>query len=605
MGIRYPDRQKDEEKDLISSFKDSNKSGDHSALNISDFKGWSLAKGGKSGKTLILRLIQSEPRENWIQDLFVKRTHGLGINIPKQLISLEEKYLKRCMELIHVNALQEAPRAISVNLKSMETGFVSDHTMCRNDSFGAPKFAIDYPMAVGTGNLVSSSENDDIVGSIMGSNSMMSILSNPLFQKLCKKKILENQRCIPCDKEGSPGRLATIPSCNPGDETPASRKQGYRFDSVQVSPMSESSAVDQSSSSSSSQGMLQCTWNNGIPHFVFSLDDQKELYVAKARKDVLLDEKALDYVYFIHCKANGKMLSDIESDLIGKMKVSSSFSLCSGKFNVLETEFVLVGTNDNQAREIHTFSRNSRRSRKISNVLVMFKAGPSLKQRSRTPSIFGGTHATLEEISEDTGIENDFVPNLELAAIVVKNHLQNDNHHKQEEVRGAGWGLKFLKKGRVKPTVSTSDVSVAPSECSRCNAGNCSTSMDIIVPAGPHGGPRPRNGGPSSLVERWRSRGHCDCGGWDIGCPLKVLKARSRSEESWPNSEPQGDCKSFDMFTEGSKQGTPTLKMVNIRDDLYFISFQSSLLSALQSFAISVATIHSRSPSLRPKHMQG
>ncbi|KAK9665784.1 hypothetical protein RND81_14G136100 [Saponaria officinalis] len=585
MGNSYRDRQKDGEKgDVICSSKNSHKSEDQIALQIS---GLTLAKGGKPGKMLILRLIQSEPRDKWIQELFVKRTHGLGINIPKQLVSLEERYLKRCMELIHMNALQGAPCAISVNLNSVDTGFVSNHTMFRNnDSVDVPESAIDYPVGIETGNLVLSRENDDIVGSIMGSNSMMSILSSPLFQKLGEKKILENKRCVPRDNQGS------RPSRDCGDETAAPMKQGYGFDSVQRSPISESSEgflADEFSASSSSQGMLQFTWDNGLPHFVFSLDDQKEVYVASAGKD----EKALDYVYFIHFKSKGRKLSDIsdnESDVIGKIKVSSSFSLFSDKFKVLETEFVLVATNDNHARELHTFSRNSRRSRKISNVMEMFKQ----RTQTRTPSIFGArARAVAEDISEDRCLENDFLPNLELAALVVKERIQNDEHRQQKV--GEGWGLKFLMKGRVKPTgYTSSDVSMAP----------CSTSVDIVVPACPHGGPRTRNGGPSSLIERWRSRGHCDCGGWDLGCPLKVLKPRSRSNESWPNSEIHGDCKSFDIFTEGLKQRTPTLKMVNIRDGLYFISFQSSLLSALQTFAIAVATVHSKCPSLRPKHMQ-
>ena len=55
---------------------------------------------------------------------------------------------------------------------------------------------------------------------------------------------------------------------------------------------------------------------------------------------------------------------------------------------------------------------------------------------------------------------------------------------------------------------------------------------------------------------------------------------------------------------QGSAQETPALKMVNIRDGLYFISFQPSFLSALQCFSIAVAIIHSQSPSLHPKHVQ-
>lgn len=49
----------------------------------------------------------------------------------------------------------------------------------------------------------------------------------------------------------------------------------------------------------------------------------------------------------------------------------------------------------------------------------------------------------------------------------------------------------------------------------------------VLIPSGSHGMPEsdgPCPGiGPSSLLERWRSGGGCDCGGWDMGCPLTVL----------------------------------------------------------------------------------
>ncbi|KAL9240278.1 hypothetical protein vseg_014516 [Gypsophila vaccaria] len=573
MGNRYPDKQKDDD-----------------VLPISDCKEWTLAKDEKPGRTIILKLIQS---------------HSLGIPIPKQLVSLDEKYLKRCLELIHMNAL-------AANLNSLDTGFLPDHTLFGNiNSCDVPKFAVDYPMAVGIGDFVLSSEDEGIVGSIMGSNSMMNILGSPLFRKLGISdhdprlggtKLFDNKRRISSDYKRSPGRLTLSPSLKPGKETLGFRKQGYRNNFVhksEVSDLGSSLPTDQSPGSSSSKGMLQCTWDNGIPHFTFSLNGQKELYLADAAKAEVIHGKALDYVYSFHVKAGGQKsldLSGIESDLIGKMKVSTSFSLCEGNSKVVETEFVLVGTSDNYAREIHPLTRNSR-SRKLSKVMEMFKTGPSHKQR------FGGSSAIPEDFSlvrnrivESRAelLENEFLPNFELAAIVVKDHLQNED---QQEEAG-GWGLKFLKKSRVKPSDDSSDVA-APSGCCRSNVEKCSTSMDIIVPAGLHGGPRTWDGGPSSLIERWRSTGRCDCGGWDLGCPLKVLKARPRNEDGLPNSVSQGDCKSFDMFPEGSEQITPTLKMANISDSLYLISFQSSLLSALQCFAIAVATIHSKTPSLR------
>lgn len=43
----------------------------------------------------------------------------------------------------------------------------------------------------------------------------------------------------------------------------------------------------------------------------------------------------------------------------------------------------------------------------------------------------------------------------------------------------------------------------------------------VVLPSGIHS--LPHKGGPSSLIQRWKSGGSCDCGGWDIGCNLRIL----------------------------------------------------------------------------------
>ncbi|KAL3516054.1 hypothetical protein ACH5RR_022956 [Cinchona calisaya] len=51
----------------------------------------------------------------------------------------------------------------------------------------------------------------------------------------------------------------------------------------------------------------------------------------------------------------------------------------------------------------------------------------------------------------------------------------------------------------------------------KCNG----RSTTVILPGGFHS--LPSDGAPSSIVHRWKSGGLCDCGGWDVGCKLKVL----------------------------------------------------------------------------------
>jgi len=106
-------------------------------------------------------------------------------------------------------------------------------------------------------------------------------------------------------------------------------------------------------------------------------------------------------------------------------------------------------------------------------------------------------------LDETNLLESNVPPNFELAAIVVKDHLPSTSSDKV-----GGWGLKFLNKSGV-------DQTTLPSGSCNRNCGASLTSTSIIIPAGLHGGPRNRHSGPSSLIDRWKSGGCCDCGGWD------------------------------------------------------------------------------------------
>lgn len=197
--------------------------------------------------------------------------------------------------------------------------------------------------------------------------------------------------------------------------------------------------------------------------------------------------------------------------------------------------------------------------------------------------------------------------------------------------------MKFLKKNRNWQTNESLETEVPSQSCVR-NDGECSTSMHILIPAGFHGGPRTRNGGPSTLAERWKSGGNCDCGGWDIGCPITKLNAKLSRTQILPQSDIHLESKTFDLFVEvckkislevldfsgiytshsslilvrmhylicstsvlqGSNRDSPTMKMINIHESLYYIPYESNI-SAIQALSIAAAIIHTRSPYLHPK----
>ncbi|XP_039037834.1 uncharacterized protein LOC120175233 isoform X2 [Hibiscus syriacus] len=553
-----------------------------------------------------------------IKDSFRRSISGISSKIPRHVVTLDEKYLCRCLDLIQINAAKAAQCNISVNLSSLNTGILADGLnptkIPDEDASDFGRFVFDCPLDAETSNVVIGPVDPWVVGSIMGSRSMATILKSPLLKKFGALDVDPSSNdvkgsTISYDFTSSPGVFMNYSSNKLGSEAPVSNTRKYGSETVQKRLVSVSSSnstcSDQSFSSTSStisQGMLQCTWKGGIPYFVFSLDNQGEVYVANLSKEGSVRNKGPGYTYLFRSSKGSRMehgTSDNELHLVGKMKVSTSFSIGPQDSNIMETEFVLFGGNRTFSPDLQTSSHNHRKNKGLTRkVSQIFKSGPLSKQGTmsrfrRSVSLIEGSssdpcHDTLNnsDALDDTDLLEEQLPsNSELLAIVSNHHFPENPHSEL-----GGWGLNFLRKTGIKQKVDPTETLVR-SACSR-DTGGCSTSMGIIVPAGIHGGPRIRNCGPSSLIERWRSGGHCDCGGWDLGCPLTVLKGRSNKGVSSP-SETSVACKSFDFFIQGSQQSWPTLSISNVHDGLYFIHFQPTL-SALQSLSIAVAYIHTK-----------
>lgn len=73
-------------------------------------------------------------------------------------------------------------------------------------------------------------------------------------------------------------------------------------------------------------------------------------------------------------------------------------------------------------------------------------------------------------------------------------------------------------------------------------------STTVILPGGVHG--LPNNGAPSPLLERWKSGGSCDCGGWDVGCKLRILTDEDRSCNLMEPSTSFSSPDQFDLFNQ-------------------------------------------------------
>ncbi|OIW01771.1 hypothetical protein TanjilG_03909 [Lupinus angustifolius] len=572
-----------------------------------------LIKRSNSHHAIVVNAIQSQISKVCFKDLFFRRVHGLDKRIPKHMVSVDEKYLRRCLEFVHNSALKATQCSIPSSLSATNEGILSESLIAAKFFGGSGRLVFECPVTTETGRVAISADTGEQwkLGTVMRSKSMINILNSALLQKfgvsdrngnLNRLNFIDAKGPICYDFIDSSSDLSISSSYK---ETPL--VQGHKYGSISVHKRFPSTSTINSTcsdwlsspSSTLSQGMIQCTWEHGVPHFVFCADDQKEVYVSKLMKVDSTDDKSLDYVYQFRLSKRGQKGREIpdSGQLVGKMNVSTSFTFCPNKCRIIETQFTLFGNTEIYDGEIyatsHSHKKNKGLSKKMSQV---FRTSPSLKHR--TFSKFGGSSSTPEScpwephaLAGTNFLDANVPPNFELATIVVKEHLPCK---KTEKV--GGWGLNFLNK----PGVNQSTL---PTEsCSR-NTGDCSTSTDIVIPAGLHGGPRTRNCGPSSLIDRWRSESQCDCGGWDEGCPLTVLQRRSSNAEVLSQVDRQAECKTVDIVTQGSSNFSPTLRMVNVRDGLYFIHFQLPL-SALQSFSIAVAIIHAQSPCLRPNAAQ-
>ncbi|CAA0836338.1 Protein of unknown function (DUF3527 [Striga hermonthica] len=113
----------------------------------------------------------------------------------------------------------------------------------------------------------------------------------------------------------------------------------------------------------------------------------------------------------------------------------------------------------------------------------------------------------------------------------------------------------------------------------------------VILPGGVHGLP---NEGflPSSLISRWRFGGSCDCGGWDIGCTLRVLvDCKKTSSHCLQSSEPSSSIDYINLYSEGGEKGSkPVFTMKPFSNGYYSIELDASI-SLLEAFATCVAHV--------------
>ncbi|KAF3336877.1 hypothetical protein FCM35_KLT19463 [Carex littledalei] len=88
-----------------------------------------------------------------------------------------------------------------------------------------------------------------------------------------------------------------------------------------------------------------------------------------------------------------------------------------------------------------------------------------------------------------------------------------------------------------------------------CSKTGSAGSLTAILPSGIHGASA--RGEPSPLIERWRSGGECDCGGWDEGCRLTILNSEG-SKSNWEETQAHLELYPLKHLTQQEKTSEAT-----------------------------------------------
>ncbi|KAJ4849104.1 hypothetical protein Tsubulata_040771 [Turnera subulata] len=172
-----------------------------------------------------------------------------------------------------------------------------------------------------------------------------------------------------------------------------------------------------------------------------------------------------------------------------------------------------------------------------------------------------------------------FKPSGELAAVVVRTpswnlSLDTELSVKDESLTKNGSSVYFPQNERF---------------C-KFSEDDQSRILTAILPGAIHG--LPNEGVPSSLIHRWKTGGSCDCGGWDVGCKLRILSNENtrRMVSKISKSCMTSDC--YELFEQGgAEQDKPIFNLAPLEKGVYAVDFDSSI-SSLQAFFICVTVMN-------------
>ncbi|KAF3567157.1 hypothetical protein DY000_02017876 [Brassica cretica] len=214
----------------------------------------------------------------------------------------------------------------------------------------------------------------------------------------------------------------------------------------------------------------------------------------------------------------------------------------------------------------------------ISDVVAQMRVSSSFRSGSIREFVLFSV-----ELDQESTEKSDVQLKNELAAIIVKMPRWFNRRASVNTVQDNNTALNKEFGDPIKDGVFNQDISAT-----------------VILQSGVHS--MPHKGGPSSLIQRWRTGGSCDCGGWDMGCNLRILTNQhnnSCKNSTASNSPPSSNR--FELYFLGEQaEEHPFLSYKPIKKGLYSVVYDSSL-SQLQAFSICMALAESRKMTLEQK----
>ncbi|KAL8039280.1 hypothetical protein ABFX02_10G025300 [Erythranthe guttata] len=296
-----------------------------------------------------------------------------------------------------------------------------------------------------------------------------------------------------------------------------------------VKPLNRSlhSTTNGTTKGSTLQALLQLTLKNGLPFFKFVVDNSNDMLAAAVKRLPVPGKSDPCMVYVFYS------VHEIRKKGMKWMNQGSKGKDCNLGYKV-------VG------------------QMKISNSYYP-------KGNARDSSVWNARECVMYGADSSGGLVDkktpEFVPNKEIVAIVVKNSSRNSNQFCEER--------EFSE--------CASPVIFGTEE------NKSSNGTVVILPGGVHG--VPIKGAPSSLISRWSSGGSCDCGGWDVGCKLRILSDDIKSSKNLPDTD------HVNLFAQGGdEKSKPVFSLKPFSNELYSIELDASV-SLLEAFATCVAYV--------------